>query len=114
MKKAIVRNRCKITHVECFEGETIEEKVRRVVDNKEPITDGAPMIYTDSRNGVVSAYDIRTDKWDVALMAMDAVARANIAKGRSNATEIDQQNEESITTGDPKGNESTTSQKTMA
>lgn len=27
------------------EGETIEMKMRRIVDNKEPITDGAPLIY---------------------------------------------------------------------
>ena len=27
------------------EGETIEMKVRRIVDSKEPITDGAPLIY---------------------------------------------------------------------
>ena len=26
--------------VECFEGEQIEEKVRRIVNNNEPITDG--------------------------------------------------------------------------
>ena len=29
---------------ECFEGETIEEKVNRIVNNNEPITDGAPII----------------------------------------------------------------------
>ena len=29
------------------EGETIETKVARIVQNKEPITDGAPMIYTE-------------------------------------------------------------------
>ena len=29
-----------------IEGERIEDKMRRVIDNKEPITDGAPIIYT--------------------------------------------------------------------
>ena len=33
------------------EGETIETKVARIVQNKEPITDGAPMIYTDIVTG---------------------------------------------------------------
>ena len=43
----------KLTHktpmkaIETFEGEFIEEKVARVVENKEPIEDGAPIIYTD-------------------------------------------------------------------
>ena len=59
--------------VETFEGEFIEEKVARVVENKEPIEDGAPIIYTERKNGVIPAYNIRTDKWDIALTAMDQV-----------------------------------------
>ena len=35
--------------VECFEGEQIEEKVRRIVNNNEPITDGAPIIFTEKK-----------------------------------------------------------------
>lgn len=69
----------KLTHVtpmkptETVEGETIEEKVARVVENKEPIEDGAPIIYTERKDGVIPAYNIRTDKWDIALTAMDQV-----------------------------------------
>ena len=59
--------------VETFEGEFIEEKVARVVENKEPIEDGAPIIYTERKDGVIPAYNIRTDKWDIALTAMDQV-----------------------------------------
>ena len=59
--------------IETFEGEFIEEKVARVVENKEPIEDGAPIIYTERKNGVLPAYNIRTDKWDIALTAMDQV-----------------------------------------
>ena len=49
------------------------EKVARVVENKEPIEDGAPIIYTERKDGVIPAYNIRTDKWDIALTAMDQV-----------------------------------------
>ncbi len=59
--------------VETTEGETIEEKVQRVVENKEPIEDGAPIIYTERKDGVIPAYDIRADKWNIALNAMDQV-----------------------------------------
>lgn len=59
--------------IETFEGEFIEEKIARVVENKEPIEDGAPIIYTERKDGVIPAYNIRTDKWDVALTAMDQV-----------------------------------------
>ena len=52
--------------VETYEGEFIEEKVARVVENKEPIEDGAPIIYTERKDGVIPAYNIRTDKWDIA------------------------------------------------
>lgn len=61
----------RIVSVECFEGETIEEKVNRVVNNNEPITDGAPIIFTEKKDGVLPEYNIRTDRWDVALTAME-------------------------------------------
>ena len=55
------------TDYECFEGEQIEEKVRRIVNNNEPITDGAPIIFTEKKDGVLPEYNIRTDRWDIAL-----------------------------------------------
>ena len=48
--------------VECYEGEQIEEKVRRIVNNNEPITDGAPIIFTEKKDGVLPEYNIRTDR----------------------------------------------------
>lgn len=68
--------------VEEVEGETIENKCARIVQNNEPISDGAPPIYTEKKDGVVPAYDIRTDRWDVALTAMDKVQGARIAKSK--------------------------------
>lgn len=61
-------------------GETIENKIRRIVNNKEPISDGAPLIYTDRKDGVQPAMDIRTDRWEVAVEAMDKVTKAHQAK----------------------------------
>lgn len=52
------------------EGEYLEEKVRRITETGEPIEDSAPIIYTERKDGVIPAYDIRTDKWDIALEAM--------------------------------------------
>ena len=66
--------------VECFEGETIEEKVNRVVNNNEPITDGAPIIFTEKKDGVLPEYNIRTDRWDVALTAKEKMDQARKAK----------------------------------
>lgn len=63
-----------------YQGETIEEKVERVTQNGEPIKDGAPLIYTDRKDGVQAGYNIRTDRFEIAVDAMDKVHRSDIAK----------------------------------
>lgn len=63
-----------------YTGETIEAKVRRMVNNKETIKDTGPLNYTERKDGVVQDYDVRTDRWDVALDAMDAAAKSETAK----------------------------------
>lgn len=63
-----------------YQGETIEKKIRRIVNNKEPITDGAPLVYTERKNGVEPQYNIRTDRFEIALDAMDKVAKTYQAK----------------------------------
>lgn len=84
MKKAIVRSTYNIKSVETYEGETIETKVARIVQEKAPITDGAPIIYTDRKEGVLPAYNVRTDRWDIAENAMDKVNAAKMAKRENN------------------------------
>lgn len=68
--------------VDTYEGETIEEKVSRIVDNKEPINDGAPIVYTERKDGVIPAYDVRTDRWEIALEAMAAVNASKLARSK--------------------------------
>lgn len=68
-------------------GESIEEKVRRIVETNEPIEDGAPLIYTPKEKGVIAAYNIRTDRWEIAQDAMSVKYRAEIAKASENANE---------------------------
>lgn len=70
-----------------YVGESIEQKVNRILNNKEPITDGAPLIYTERKNGVQGDYDIRTDKWEVALDAMDKVTKTRLTKREFNIGE---------------------------
>lgn len=59
-----------------YKGESLEQKINRIVNNKEPIKDGAPLIYTERKNGVNPAMDIRTDRFEVAIEKMDYVARS--------------------------------------
>ena len=63
-----------------YKGERIEEKINRILNNKEPIKDGAPLLYTERSKGVLPETDIRTDRFDVALDAMDKVSKTHIAK----------------------------------
>lgn len=66
-----------------YEGETIEKKVNRIVNNKEPIKDGAPQIFTDRKEGVKPEYDIRTDRFELAVDAMSHVSKTHLAKRQS-------------------------------
>lgn len=54
-------------------GETLIKKCQRILDEGEPLTDGAPMIYTPKQAGVKPECNVRTDKWDIAMKAMDRV-----------------------------------------
>lgn len=58
---------------EAFEGESIEEKVRRVEESGAPIEAISPMIYTERKDGVKPEYNPRCDKWEVAQNAMQSI-----------------------------------------
>ena len=63
------------------EGETIEMKIDRFINNKETITDkGSTPIYMERKEGVNKAYNIRTDRWEVAIEAMDKVSKSYQAR----------------------------------
>lgn len=90
--------------IETFEGEFIEEKVARVVENREPIEDGAPIIYTERKDGVLPAYNIRTDKWDIALTAMDQVNKNWQTKNMEKPGEFAEDVPEKTDEGSPSDN----------
>lgn len=68
---------------ESTEGESIEMKMRRVIANKEPITDGAPKIYTERSEGVKAGYNVRTDRFEIALEATTVITGAKEAQRAS-------------------------------
>ena len=67
-------------------GETIEMKVRRITQNKEPITDVAQPIYME-RGVKMASTNIRTDRWEIAREAKDKVAAAVSEKYQKRAEE---------------------------
>ena len=58
------------------EGESIETKCERILSNKEPITDGAPITYTERKDGVLPGYNVRTDRFEVALEATTNISKS--------------------------------------
>lgn len=62
-----------------YTGETIENKIKRITNNKEPIKDGSPLIYTERKDGVQPQYDIRTDRFEIAIDAMTTVSKTHQA-----------------------------------
>lgn len=83
MKRRIIKHSHKVGFkpIKTFEGETIERKCARLVENNEPISDGAPLVYFDKKDGVRPETNIRTDKWAIAQEAMNRVTKEKLAKG---------------------------------
>ena len=97
MKRNVIKPKGRM-FIETYEAEYIEQKVARITESNEPITDGAQMIYTNAKDGVVKAYDIRTDKWEVAQDAMNSVNKQrsieanNVLKGLNEANKKTEEN----------------------
>lgn len=62
------------------EGEYLEQFLRRQVESKEPIQATAKINYTERKDGVLPEYDIRTDRFEYAMRAMDKVHATNAAQ----------------------------------
>lgn len=65
------------------QGEPIELHIRRLTMTKEPLSDPtktAPLIYTERKEGVRASTNIRTDRFEIAVEAMDTVTKTRGAK----------------------------------
>lgn len=71
-----------IKKIDAYKGETIESKVRRLTENKEPIKDAAPLTYTQKKDGVLPQYNIRTDKWELVQSKMEPANKQKILKAK--------------------------------
>jgi hypothetical protein len=99
MYKKIMREKTSINANNSVEGESIETKMYRVIRNEGAITDTAPTIYQERGDGVMAGYNIRTDRWDIALDAMDKVAKSKIA-GRMKVVKPTEKNAEAAVVQD--------------
>lgn len=66
---------------EVTEGEMIETKVERMMNNKEPMSaEGNERMYNTRKDGAHPLTDIRTDRFDQALEMTDNIAAQKLAK----------------------------------
>lgn len=82
MYKKINIRKSSIQRYDVIEGQTIEQKIERLVNNNEPIEGEDKPIYTDRKDGCLPDYNIRADKMELALEAIDK-ATANKMAWRS-------------------------------
>lgn len=62
------------------QGEPLEQKIERMLNGKEPIKDGSPLIFTERKEGVRASTNIRTDRWLVAVEGADKIAKSYQAR----------------------------------
>lgn len=88
--------------------ETIEEQVERLRNNNEKIgDDGKELIYTEKGKGVIAAYNIRTDKFELALDALDKFEANKLARTQAEMKIVkdDEENGKTEPTADTKTKE---------
>lgn len=87
MKTARSRKGCINNPDLTYEAEPREVKLRKIISGEaNNMEDGVfPTIYTEKKDGVQPEYDIRTDRFEVAIDAMDKINQSianQIAKGK--------------------------------
>lgn len=108
MYRKATYNKTTILRTTSTVGETIEQKMARIIYNNEPITDGAPLIYTDYKDDVEPQYDVRTDKMDVAMMSKDKVSRQELARRKDLLNDLKEPENQEQKNGETPANSGTT------
>lgn len=70
----------KIRQRNVSEGENIIRVMQRALSNKESIGAEVGLIYTEKSQGLLPAYDIRTDRFEIALDGIDKIQKSRDAK----------------------------------
>lgn len=87
------------------EGNTIEEQLQKIMTGESIDLKGRGMIYTERKDGVLPQTNIRTDRFDKAMEALDYVARTHITKRnesiKNESVNESGFNEKSTTTTEP-------------
>lgn len=91
MKTAKNRKGCIDNPNLTYEAEPREVKLRKIISGEASnMEDGVfPTIYTEKKDGVQPEYDIRTDRFEVAIDAMDKINQSTADKIAKNKGETE-------------------------
>lgn len=91
MKTAIKRRGCIKNPNLTYQAEPREVKLRKIINGESSsMEDGVfPIIYTEKKDGVLPEYDIRTDRFEVAIDAMDKINKSAANQIAKNKGETD-------------------------
>ena len=90
---------------DAYEAVSIEQKIEKIMNAKEPIDETAPIIYTERKHGVKPEYNIRTDRFEIALEAMDKVSKSYQAKREERMRENSEETQSSESSQQPNSNQ---------
>lgn len=93
MKTAKSRKGCIDNPYLTYQAEPREVKLRKIISGESSsMEDGVfPTIYTEKKDGVLPEYDIRTDRFEVAIDAMDKINQSTanqIAKSKGETESV--------------------------
>lgn len=83
MYKKVIHKRTQLKVNTSREGVTLPTRIERMMKNKEDVPNERPLIYTEAKDGVLPNYNIKADKFEIALEAMDRTERATLAQGEN-------------------------------
>lgn len=80
MRKRTVSYSGVIKRNETYEGKSIEMMIAERMEGEKIELGGKALLYTERKDGVVPETNIRSDRFDLAMMAHDTVERARVSK----------------------------------
>lgn len=84
MYKKVNANPGRIKCNNAIDGRTIESQIAEITQNKGEVPVETELIYTPKEDGVLPGYNIRTDRFEVAVEAVDKIEASRQAR-RDNA-----------------------------
>lgn len=79
MKTINIKKKTKINGIKPYEADYLEKMIEKRMTGEDIVVGGKGVIFTEREDGVISAHNIRTDRFEEAMEAMDRITARKIA-----------------------------------